>query len=76
MVISIIFTLKYNNKLKKNEVYRKKRGKPRNILQKYVLKSQMHNLELWSLWCQLSTSKDNWASIYNTKNEFKIIKSW
>ena len=27
----------------------KKRGKPRNILQKYVLKSQMHNPELWSL---------------------------
>ena len=26
-----------------------KRGKPRNILQKYVLKSQMHNPELWSL---------------------------
>ena len=24
MVISIIFTLKYNNKLKKNEIYRKK----------------------------------------------------
>ena len=29
--------------------YIEKRGKPRNILQKYVLKSQMHNLELWSL---------------------------
>ena len=53
-----------------------KRGKPRNILQKYVLKSQMHNPELWSLWCRPSTSKDNWASIYNTENEFKIIKSW
>ena len=26
-----------------------KRDKPRNILQKYVLKSQMHNQELWSL---------------------------
>ena len=53
-----------------------KRGKPRNILQKYVLKSQMHNLELWSLWYRPSTSKDNWASIYNTKHEFKMIKSW
>ena len=41
--MSIIFALKYNNKLKKNEIYRK-RGKPRNILQKYVLKSQMNSL--------------------------------
>ena len=41
--MSIIFTLKYNNKLKKNEIYRKS-GKPRNILQKYVLKSQMNSL--------------------------------
>ena len=41
--MSIIFTLKYNNKLKTNEIY-KKRGKPRNILQKYILKSQMNSL--------------------------------
>ena len=27
--------------------YLGKRGKPRNILQKYVLKSQMNNPELW-----------------------------
>ena len=26
-----------------------KRGEPRNIFKKYVLKSQMHNPELWSL---------------------------
>ena len=36
--MSIIFTLKYNNRLEKNEIYRKKGVKPRNILQKYVFK--------------------------------------
>ena len=44
--MSIIFALKNDNELKKLK-YLGKRGTPRNILQKYVLKGQMNNPELW-----------------------------
>ena len=43
--MSIIFTLKYNNKLSlKRMKYIGKRGKPRNILQKCILKTRNYRV--------------------------------